>query len=87
MIGGSLGGLRLPAIAAPAATYGVGQGDPCFLFGYEVPFSAQKMQERYRTPKEYVSAVNKSANELVQQKWLRPAAVNVLVTEAKTAAF
>ena len=81
--GNALGGVRLPVIDVPAATYDVGQGDDCFLFGYQVNFSAAKLKARYATKDAYADAVGKSAKSLVQERWLRPRAVEVLVTEAK----
>lgn len=58
--GNALGGLRLPELAAPAATYGAGSGS-CFLFGYQLPFTPARMRAKYRTRVAYTQAVARAA--------------------------
>lgn len=58
--GNALGGLRLPELAAPAATYGAGRGS-CFLFGYQLPFTSARMRSIYGTGAAYVRAVARAA--------------------------
>jgi hypothetical protein len=61
--GNALGGVRLPAIEVPLATYEgsnkfAGQGaNFCFLLGSEMPFAEDKLRALYPTPAAYQSRV------------------------------
>lgn len=83
--GNVLGGLRLPALAVPAATYGVGHGR-CFLFGYRVPFSAKKMRRLYGTPQAYVRTVARAARADARMHLITSSAALLIIREAKDAA-
>ena len=85
--GNAIGGVRLPTVAVPTATYDVGRGDNCFLFGYQLPFDASKLKERYGTRAAYVDGVERSASKLVQEHWLRPSAADVLRVQAEAAPY
>jgi Alpha/beta hydrolase domain len=66
--GNALGGLRLPEVSVPNATYGVAQGTLCFLFGYKLPFDADKMKRLYGNKESYVAKVSDAAKQLVAQR-------------------
>lgn len=68
--GNALGGVRLPEIAVPAATYGTATG-ACFLFGYRKPFSAERLRELYGTREHYLARLSEAAQAQVAQGWLR----------------
>lgn len=85
--GNALGGLRLSPITVPTATYDVGEGDDCFLFGYQKAFSPEKRKAFYKSTAAYVEAVKKSAEQSVKDKLLLPSAVNELVTTARSEVF
>lgn len=80
--GNAIGGLRLPALAVPAATYGTGQG-ACFLLGYQVPFSAARMKALYGTPAQYVREVERAAGEDVAQRLISAGAEKAIVARAR----
>lgn len=65
--GNAEGGLRLPEMAAPAATYGIGSG-PCLLFGYRAPFEAARMKELYGSTDAYLAAIRDAADRDVAQR-------------------
>lgn len=80
--GNAIGGLRLPEIMVPAATYGTGRG-PCFLFGYQVPFTAAKMHALYGTHERYVQAVERAAREDAARRLISDAAADAIVAQAR----
>jgi Alpha/beta hydrolase domain len=80
--GNALGGIRLPDISVPAATFGTGSG-PCFLFGYRAPYTAARMRALYTTHEQYTRAVETDTRGLVQKGWLRPQDAGVILTAAK----
>jgi hypothetical protein len=79
--GNGLGGVRLPSLEAPVATYlPSNQADPslppflqqignlaCFLASSVIPFDGDLLAELYPTHDSYVDAVSHGANELVKQ--------------------
>jgi hypothetical protein len=85
--GNALGGLRLAPITVPVATYDVGLGDDCFLFGYQQAFAVDKKRSLYGSSAAYVDAVKKSAEQSVKEKLLLPSAVNELVKTAEAEKF
>jgi hypothetical protein len=68
--GNAIGGLRLPDIAVPAASYGTGAGS-CFLFGYRQPYGAALMKSLYGTRAHYVAELSAEVRSQVRQGWLR----------------
>jgi Alpha/beta hydrolase domain len=74
--GNALGGLRLPSMAVPAATYDVGHGDDCFLYGYQIPFTAERLKALYGTAEVYAGKVKKASEQDLAEHWLRPDAVD-----------
>jgi len=83
--GNVLGGIRLPDISVPAATYGTGTG-PCFLFGYRAPYTVARMRSLYTTQEQYTRAVETDTRALIEQGWLRPQDAAVILTAAKQTA-
>lgn len=81
--GNAIGGIRLPHIEISSATYGVGAGDDCFLFGYQLPYAPDKLKTMYGTYDVYVDALRLSAERQVKEGWLRPNAVPELVELAR----
>jgi hypothetical protein len=84
--GNAEGGLRLPELAVPADTYGVGTG-MCFLFGYRVPFSRAKMKALYGTPQLYVKAIEAAAHNDVKAGLISSAAAAAIVRKARHKRF
>jgi len=80
--GNAVGGLRLPPMSVPVATYGVGRGE-CMLFGYALPFDAEKLRARYGHKPAYVAQVRAAAGTLVQQKLLLNDGAALIVTQAQ----
>lgn len=80
------GGLRLPQLAVPADTYGVGKG-MCFLFGYRVPFSGAKMKALYGTARAYHTAVATAAHRDVTAGLITPAAATAIIRQARHKRF
>ncbi len=61
------GGLRLPPIAAPVATY----TSECALFGSTIPYDKAKLAGLYPTHEDYVRKFAAAADEAVTKGWLR----------------
>lgn len=80
--GNALGGLRLPEISVPAATYGAGSG-ACFLFGYERPLSAPQMHELYGTPSAYVQAVARAARQDAAEGFISASSARHIIASAR----
>jgi Alpha/beta hydrolase domain len=70
--GNALGGLRLPEVSVPSATYGVAHGTLCFLFGYRLNFDGAKLKQLYGTKDSYVAKVTEAAQQLVAQRLIQP---------------
>lgn len=80
--GNAIGGLRLPALMVPAATYGIGPGS-CFLLGYQVPFTGAKMKALYGTRERYVRDVERAAREDVARRLISAEAGRAIVAQAR----
>ncbi|MGA7540120.1 MAG: alpha/beta hydrolase domain-containing protein, partial [Steroidobacteraceae bacterium] len=81
--GNALGGLRLPELMVPAATYGIAPG-ACFLLGYKVPFRTMKMKAIYGTKGAYVADLERAAREDVARRLISRAAARAIVAKART---
>lgn len=71
--GNVLGGLRLPAIEAPRSTYygtTPGTGTCRILWGHEVPFTPERLAERYPRPADHRREVTRSALQLAARRWI-----------------
>jgi hypothetical protein len=81
--GNAVGGIRLPMLEIPSATYDVGVGDECFLFGYQAPFPAARLNSLYGAWDVYIDALRISSERKVKEGWLRPDAVTEIVDSAR----
>ncbi len=81
--GNVLGGLRLPPIEVPLATY---NGNQCWILGYAVPFSDDKLLRRYPTFADYFTPLKAAAERSVEAGHLRPADARDLLSRACSAA-
>lgn len=80
--GNAIGGVRLPALVAPSATYGIGPGK-CWLLGYQVPFTKAKMKALYGTREAYITDVERAARRDVEDRLIPAAAARAIVAKAK----
>lgn len=80
--GNAVGGLRLPALMVPAATYRIGSG-ACFLLGYQEPFTNGKMKALYGTSEQYVRDVKRAAREDVADRLISATAAQAIVAQAR----
>jgi hypothetical protein len=69
--GNAVGGLRLPELVVPAASYGAGSG-ACFLFGYRLPYGPDRMRSLYGSRDRYLARLREATRAQVQHGWLRP---------------
>lgn len=67
--GNVLGGLRLPPIEVPVASY---RSTDCQLGGTTVPFDPITLQQRYPTFADYERRLRRAANRAVRKGWLLP---------------
>ena len=65
----AVGGLRMPDLQAPVATYGVGEKE-CRLGGYMVPFSTEKLRALYGDKAHYLKLYDEAADSMVAQRWM-----------------
>ena len=68
--GNPLGGIRMPPIEVPVATY---ESNACELGGLTVPFSDQQIQALYPTFDRYQRLMKRATNRAVKRGWLLPA--------------
>lgn len=80
--GNAIGGLRLPELMVPSATYGIAPG-PCFLLGYEVPFTTAKMRSLYGSRAAYVREVEQAAQQDVATRLISASSARLIVAKAK----
>ncbi len=85
--GNAKGGLRLPMIKVPVASYGEGHYvlTPPDGMAEIVPFSADVLAKLYPTKNVYVNKFKHAAMRLVQRRYLLPADAHKLVRQAKKA--
>lgn len=77
--GNAIGGLRLPPISVPVASY---HGDTCQLFGISIPFTAERLRQLYPTHADYVAAMQAATDQAVAERYLTPADAIDLMTRA-----
>ena len=70
--GNAQGGLRLPEVSVPVATYGVAHGTLCFLFGYRLNFDTAKLKQLYGSKENYAAKVSDAAKQLAAQRFIQP---------------
>jgi alpha/beta hydrolase family protein len=85
--GNVVGGVRSPYVDVPTSTwFGNATGASfCFIAGYEVPFSQQKLTDLYPTKADYVAKVTASVRALVAQRYLTEADGRDIIQEANFA--
>ena len=67
--GNAVGGLRMPDLLVPAATYKVGE-KTCRLNGYMIPFSADKLRTLYSNKAHYLKLYDAASDALVSKRWM-----------------
>jgi len=82
--GNARGGLRLPPVETPVATY---LGTPCEFFGKTVLFDPARLRTRYDSHDAYVAAFEGSAETAVDDGFLLEADKEYLVGRAEDAAI
>jgi hypothetical protein len=81
--GNALGGLRLPAIEVPTASYHGEQSNECaFTLGRTDPFDAAKLRALYPTHRRYVSLVDRAVDRASQAGFLLPTDAAVVRADA-----
>ncbi|RFU25505.1 hypothetical protein B7463_g10837, partial [Scytalidium lignicola] len=80
--GNIIGGVRLPELTVPIATY---QGNPLNLLGSQVPFTADKLRELYHTHFDYVLKVTAAESLAVAQGIILPYRIPQYIQNATTA--
>ena len=85
--GNAEGGLRLPTVSAPIATYGMNPSeDVCGLYGYTLDFSPEMKRTLYGDRARYTAAVAATAQRLLAQGFLLDSGVAALVDRARAGA-
>lgn len=74
------GGLRLPPLDVPVATY---TGDRCGLFGDTVQFDPLELSARYPTHEAYVSAMQEATDAAVEAGYMLPPGAAELMRRAR----
>jgi hypothetical protein len=89
--GNALGGVRSVFVDVPTATImptslapGGVVKNPCAYAGYQLDFSAARLQQLYRTHSAYVQKVTNDTNTLVRERFLLPESARKLVAAART---
>lgn len=67
--GNAVGGLRMPELQVPVATYRVGEKE-CRLNGYMAPFSTEKLRTLYGNKAQYLKRYDEAADAMVAQRWM-----------------
>jgi Alpha/beta hydrolase domain len=80
--GNAKGGVRLPQVSVPIATYGVGSGAACLLFGYTDPFPAVRSQMLYGDHRGYLAQVRRSVDGLLADGLILPGGAEKLLAIA-----
>ncbi|MFC0433881.1 alpha/beta hydrolase domain-containing protein [Kutzneria buriramensis] len=84
--GNALGGIRTPALQAPASTLtgtgNTGSSPFCALWGTTTPFTAQQLQQLYPTHGDYPAAVTKAAAKDTLDGFLLPLDAALIVQDA-----
>lgn len=70
--GNARGGVRLPTVEAPNATYEASRAEDCFLFGYTLPFTPDRMRELYGDKAGYVAKVAAASDRAIADGFLLP---------------
>ena len=80
--GNAIGGIRMPQMEAPLATYKPFRNDSSTTDGSMIPFSAEKINELYPAGyEEYKAAFNKAALRLYEDRFITLDDYNALVAD------
>jgi hypothetical protein len=75
-LGNARGGIRIPPVAVPTATYGAPNGEranlQCFLLGYEVRFTDEELRSLYPSFAAYAARVRRAAATAERLRFLLP---------------
>jgi hypothetical protein len=82
--GNVVGGLRLPPLDVPVATY---YGATCTLFGMNVPLAPSVLNELYPTDEDYVSKMQAATDAAVSRGWMVPQDAAELMSLAERSAI
>lgn len=82
--GNAVGGLRLPPIDVPVASY---LGDVCGLFGATVPLDPATLHELYPTHDDYVAQLREATDRAVEKGVLLPADAEDLLRRAEASSI
>jgi hypothetical protein len=86
--GNAKGGLRLPDIQAPKATYyGDADNECAFTLGKTVFFTREQLERRYTDEAGYVAAVTAAVDVAVINKWVLPEDRKEIIAAAKAFTF
>lgn len=67
--GNAVGGLRLPVITVPVATY---NGTTCVLFGTTTSFTKERLRQLYPTHDDYVTQMEAAVQQAIDDRYLTP---------------
>jgi hypothetical protein len=82
--GNAIGGLRLPQVSVPIATYGVGSGS-CRNFGYTLPLPTVRKRQLHESREAYVAKVREAAGKLRRQGHILAGGESELLARAEAA--
>jgi hypothetical protein len=80
--GNAAGGLRMPDLQVPVATYGTGENE-CRLRGYMIPFSTEKLRALYSNKANYLRLYDAATEAMVAQRWILPDSAERLKKHAR----
>lgn len=82
--GNVLGGVRLPVVEVPVATYDARR---CSLWGRTIQFDSATMSELYPTHEDYVQQMRSAIDEAVDAGWMLPVDGEDLMKRASTSSI
>jgi hypothetical protein len=84
--GAAHGGLRLPQLEVPAATFGAGEGK-FYLHGYSTPFTPEELRARYGSREAYLAKFRAAVDRAVVDRWLLADDAGVMLSAAEAVRF
>lgn len=82
--GNTVGGLRLPVVSVPVATY---NGTTCVLAGTTTPFTGERLRELYRSHDDYVTKMQAAVDQAIGDRYLTPRDGEDLMARARSSAI
>lgn len=80
----ALGGVRLPVIDVPVATY---EARTCSLWGQTIQFDPVTLDEMYDSNEDYVTQLSTAADKAIENGWLLSADADDLLERARTSSI